>query len=207
MSRMHYTVENCAIIILAAGMSSRMGSPKQLLAYKGKSLLQHAADAALQTSIRPVVIVVGANSDAVKKQIEGMKVVVVENEGWQEGIASSLRCGLTAVQKMSADVDGIIFMVCDQPFITKLLLDCLLQAQLETGLPIVASSYEDKLGTPALFHKNFFAELSELKGDTGAKNLIRQFKDQVTTVAFPKGNIDIDTAADYEALKQNLMQK
>ena len=117
-------------------------------------------------------------------------------------MASSLRCGLAAVQKMSADVDGIIFMVCDQPYITKSLLDCLLQAQHETGLPIVASSYEDKLGTPALFHKSFFVELMELKGDTGARKLIKQHEDLVTTVVFPKGIIDIDTRTDYEVLLQ-----
>ena len=200
---MRYTVEQCAIVVLAAGMSSRLGSPKQLLVYKGKSLLQHAADAALQTSMRPVVIVIGANSDTMKKQMEGMKVEIVENEGWQEGIASSLRCGLAAVQKIKPEADGIIFMVCDQPYVTKSLLDSLLKAQHETGLPIVASSYEDNLGTPALFHKSFFAELMELKGDTGARKIIVQHTDDVVTVLFPKGDIDIDTAAEYEALKQN----
>ena len=200
---MRYTVEQCAIVVLAAGMSSRLGSPKQLLAYKGKSLLQHAVDTALQTSMRPVVIVVGANSDAMKKQLEVRKAEVVENEGWQEGMASSLRCGMAATQKMKPGADGIIFMVCDQPYVTKLLLDSLLQVQHITGQPIVASSYEDKLGTPALFHKSFFAELMKLKGDTGARKLIKQHEDLVTTVAFPEGIIDIDTAAEYEALKQN----
>lgn len=199
---MRYTVEHCAIVVLAAGMSSRLGSPKQLLAYKGKSLLQRAADAALQTSMRPVIVVVGANSDAVKKEMEGMNLEVAENEGWEEGMAASLRCGLATLLKMKPGADGIIFMVCDQPYITKSLLASLLEAQNETGLPIVASSYEDKLGTPALFHKSFFAELMELKGDTGAGKLIKQHEDLVTTIAFPKGNIDIDTIRDYEVLIQ-----
>lgn len=202
MSRIRNTVEHGAIVVLAAGMSSRLGSPKQLLVYQGKSLLKHVVNAALQTSMRPVVVVLGANSDAVKKEIEGTELMVVENEGWEEGMASSLRCGLAAVQKISADVDGIIFMVCDQPFVSKSLLESLLQAQHETGLPIVASSYEGKLGTPALFHQSLFAELMELKGDTGARKLIREHEDLVKTVAFPKGIIDIDTKADYDTLLQ-----
>ena len=199
MKQMHHTVEQCAIVMLAAGMSSRMGSPKQLLAYNGKSLLQYLAEEALQTNLRPVVIVIGANSDAIKKQIWGMKAEIVENNGWQEGIASSLRYGLAAVQKLKPDADGIIFMVCDQPYVTKSLLNSLLLVQHETGLPIVASGYEDNLGTPALFHKSFFAELMALKGDTGARKLIKLNENLVATVAFPKGIIDIDTKTDYEA--------
>jgi len=201
---MRYLVEQCAIVVLAAGASSRLGSPKQLLVYKGRSLLQHAADAALQTSLRPVVIVVGANSDATKKQMEGMKVEIAENEAWQEGMASSLRCGLAAVQKMKPETDGIIFMVCDQPYVNKSLLENLLLTQHKTGLPIMASSYEGKLGTPALFHKSFFPELLELTGDVGARKLMVQHSDDVATVLFPKGDIDIDTAAEYEALKNGL---
>jgi molybdenum cofactor cytidylyltransferase len=200
---MHYTVDHCAIVVLAAGMSRRLGSPKQLLVHQGRSLLRHAVDIALQTTMRPVVVVLGANNDLVKQELEGMEVEVVDNKEWQEGMASSLRCGLVAVQKMSPEVDGIIFLVCDQPYVTKLLLNSLLQVQHETGLPIVASCYEDKLGTPVLWYKTFFGELMDLKGDTGAKKLIRQHEDLVATVAFPKGSIDIDTINDYE----NLVEK
>ncbi|MEP6951328.1 MAG: nucleotidyltransferase family protein [Ginsengibacter sp.] len=200
MRRIDYKVEQCAIVVLAAGMSSRLGSPKQLLVYNGKSLLGHTVDVALQTNNRPVVVVTGANRSLIKKQMEGTEAEIAENEGWQEGIASSLRCGLAAVQKIKPGTDGIIFMVCDQPYVTKSLLNGLLQVQQETGLPIVASSYEDNLGTPALFHQSFFAELLELGGDTGARKLINQHKELVATVPFPEGIIDIDTRADYEVL-------
>jgi molybdenum cofactor cytidylyltransferase len=202
LNRMHSTVENCAIVVLAAGMSSRLGSPKQLLVYQDKSLLQHAADKTLQTSMRPMVVVVGANSDDMKQQMEEMKVEVVDNEGWREGMASSLRCGLVAVLKMEPEADGIIFMVCDQPYVNKSLLDCLLMTQHETGLPIVASSYKGNLGTSALFHKSLFPELLELKGDVGARIITAQHADDIVSVLFPKGSVDIDTAAEYEALKQ-----
>jgi len=197
---MNYTVEHTAVVILAAGKSSRMGTPKQLITYKRKSLLRHAVESALETVMRPVIVVLGAHTNAVKKEMEGLNVELIENREWEEGMASSLRCGLAAVQKMSNDVDGIIFMVCDQPFVTKSLLNRLLRAQNKTGFPIVASSYEGNLGIPALFHKSLFAKLMNLKGDTGARKLIRQDESLVTTVAFPKGMIDIDTKADYEAL-------
>ncbi len=136
-----------------------------------------------------------------------MKVEVTENKEWKEGMASSLRCGVAAVQKIMPAADGIIFMVCDQPYVTTALLNGLVQAQLETGLPVVASSYGDKLGTPALFHKNLFAELLKLNGDTGARKLIRQHKELVATIPFPKGIIDIDTRADYEALLNEKMNE
>ena len=197
---MNYTVGHTAVVILAAGKSSRMGTPKQLVTYKKKSLLRHAVESALETAMRPVIVVLGAHSNAVKKEMDGLNVELIKNREWQEGMASSLRCGLVAVQKMSNDIDGIIFMVCDQPFVTKSLLNSLLRAQNKTGFPIVASSYEGNLGTPALFHKSLFAKLMNLKGDTGARKLIRQDESLVTTVAFPKGIIDIDTKADYEAL-------
>jgi molybdenum cofactor cytidylyltransferase len=199
---MRYKVDQCAIVVLAAGMSSRLGSPKQLLVYKGKSLLQHSVNIALETSMRPVVIVTGSKSDTMKEQMKGLKIEIIDNEGWQEGIASSLRCGLAAVQKIRPGTDGIIFMVCDQPHVTKLLLDYLLRVQHETGLPVVASRYADSLGTPALFHQSFFAELMALKGDTGARKLIKQHEELVATVPFPEGIIDIDTKDDYEVLLQ-----
>lgn len=199
---MRYTVEHCAIVVLAAGGSSRMGMPKQLLIYQDKSLLQHAVNAALETTIRPVIVVTGCDNDVLKKEIEGMNAEVVENKRWQEGISSSLHCGLVAAQKIRADIDGIIFMVCDQPYITKSVLNSLLQVQHATGLPIVASSYEDILGTPALFHKIFFDDLMKLKGDAGAAKLIKQHEEQVSSVSFPKGITDIDTREDYEALLQ-----
>lgn len=199
---MHYTVEQCSIIVLAAGMSSRLGSPKQLLNYKGKSLLQHSVHEAMQTTMRPIVVVIGANKEIIKKELRGLDVEVAENERWAQGMSGSLHCGLAAAKKVNKHFDGIIFMVSDQPFVSVSLLNNLLKTQQETGLPMIASDYGDKLGTPVLFHKSFFSELMKLSGDAGARKLIEQNPDMVATVAFLKGNIDIDTKEDYEALLQ-----
>jgi molybdenum cofactor cytidylyltransferase len=197
---MKYLIERPAIVILAAGMSSRLGTPKQLIDYNGKSLLLYTVNEALLTGLRPVVVVIGAHSDSVKKEIDNLEVNLIENEQWQEGMASSIRCGVAFAQKIDVHVDGIVFMVCDQPYVSTSLLNGLLSAQHRTGLPIVASSYEKNLGIPALFHKTFFTELMGLTGDSGAKKLIKLHKNLVTAISFPEGNIDIDTKADYDAL-------
>ena len=200
MSDPRYIIEHPAIIVLAAGSSRRLGTPKQALLYKGKSLLQHAVDAALQTATCPVFVVTGAYPDVVKKELVGMDVALIQNDEWQEGMAASLRTGLAAVQKIKKETDGIIFMVSDQPHVNSSLLSSLLSLQNQTGKPIAACSYDNHPGTPALFHQFFFSDLMALKGDTGARKLIRRHEDQVATISFPNGIIDIDTNADYEKL-------
>lgn len=207
MSNIHYKVEHCGIVVLAAGGSSRLGTPKQLLSYQGKSLVQRASAAAIQTGIKPVVVVIGANHNLLKTELEKMPVQVVHNEAWQEGIASSLRCGLAAVIKSSPATDGIIFMVCDQPFVTSAILGGLLSKQHETNCPIVASSYENNMGTPALFHKKFFTGLMSLNGDAGAGRLIKKYESETTTIKFPQGSIDIDTPGDVQSLLKKLSRK
>lgn len=197
---MGYLVKHCSIIILAAGMSSRLGRPKQIINFQGKSLLQHAVDEAMQTSLQPVMVVIGAHDDTVIKALEETKVTIIKNLNWKEGISSSIRCGLNVLQEISAVTDGVIFMVCDQPYVTKFLLESLLKEQRKSKLPIVASSYENIQGTPVLFHKSFFSQLMELTGDTGAKKLLEQNPQKATSVPFPKGEIDIDTLEDYEKL-------
>lgn len=199
---MNYLVNKCGIVILAAGKSSRLGSPKQLLHYQGKSLISHTVDVALSTGLHPVIVVLGANSAAIKDELAAKEVMTVENAGWEEGMASSLRVGLQTMQQVAPSVDGIIFLVCDQPFVTKSLLVCLRNEQAETGKPATASSYGGKLGTPALFHRVLWPDLLQLTGDTGARKLLASLADGVAAVPFEEGLADIDTKEDYERLLQ-----
>ena len=118
-------------------------------------------------------------------------------------MASSVRCGLNTLLQLAPSTDAVIIMVCDQPFVTTQLLNDLLATQHETGKSIVTSFYENIPGPPALFHKIIFPELLALKGDAGARKIVERHADDLATVPFPKGIIDIDTAADYEALQQN----
>lgn len=188
------------IVVLAAGMSSRLGSPKQLLSHGGKTLLKHAVDEATNSNAEFVVVVLGANSELFLNEIDVDKASVVENTEWQNGMASSLLRGLKAVLQRPISPDGAIFMVCDQPFVSSDILNNLISTYRETGKPIVASNYGEVIGTPAFFHQSLFKELMQLKGDEGAKKIIQQHKDEVATILFPQGRIDIDRKEDYEKL-------
>jgi len=178
-----------------------LGRPKQLLPYNGKSLLEHIVDAANESEASPVIVVLGANAELLEKQVEDLKVRVVENKEWKEGMASSVRCGINTLMHIAPAVDSAIVMVCDQPFVTSSLLNQLIVTQRETGKPIVTCQYETTIGPPALFHKTIFSELLQLKGDAGARKIIEQRRHEVATVSFNKGIIDIDTEDDYKALQ------
>lgn len=193
---------HCGIVILAAGSSSRLGEPKQLLPYRGKSLLWQAANTALATGLEPVVAVVGANNELIRKELEGMALHIVENTNWNKGMSTSLKTGLEAAIELEPALDSVIFMVCDQPFVSVGLLKELIRTRQSGWKPIVASRYQDNLGTPALFTRKVFPALLELEGDAGARKLIKQHGEDVAIVDFPEGSIDIDTRKDYETLIQ-----
>lgn len=196
-------MQTCGLILLAAGASKRMGQPKQLLQVGNKSLLQHSIATALQADVEPIILVTGADAGLVEKEVHDAAINVVENVDWEEGIASSIRCGINALLEIMPDIEQAICMVCDQPFVSSSLLNELISASAETGDDIVACAYGNTVGTPVLFGKNYFAELLQLQGDEGAKKLLKKYSDTVGTVSFPKGDIDIDTMQDYEAWKDN----
>ena len=191
------------IILLAAGASSRLGKPKQLLQYKGKTLLQHALQIGIATEMSPIITVLGANSELVRQPVEHKNIHTVINKEWSEGMASSIRCGMQQLLTIAPAVEGVIIMVCDQPFVTSKLLTDLVEKHQLTGKPIIASSYTNNLGTPALFDTTIFALLNLLKGDSGAKKMMQANPDWVESVDFPLGEIDIDTKGDYDLLIKN----
>lgn len=197
---MSYKIRHCGIVILAAGSSSRLGKPKQLLAFEGTTLLTRVARIACQSEQYPVIVVLGSNAGLIKENltIPGLNVVI--NEHWEEGMAGSLRKGLDSMTKMYPDVDGLMILVSDQPHLKHDTITQLIDAQNKSGLPIAACSYAGIIGTPALFHKTVFPELMQLKGDVGAKRIIESRKQDVVTVFFDKGVVDIDTQDDYEKL-------
>ncbi|MEI6945616.1 nucleotidyltransferase family protein [Paraflavisolibacter sp. H34] len=193
--------KNWGVVLLAAGRSSRLGRPKQLLPYKGKSLLRHSLQVACATSAQTVVVVVGAAAAAVQQEGEGSRAQVVVNEAWQEGMAASIRQGIRELLRIQPGAEGVILMVCDQPFVTTALLHDILKTHQQTGQLMVASGYGNTAGPPVFFHQTLFSELLQLQGDTGARSLIRQHARDVEVVAFPEGHLDIDTEEDYQKLK------
>ena len=204
MNTVNCTIEHCCVVILAAGKSNRLGSPKQLLTYKGKSLLQHAAEAAVGTGLKPVIVITGSRSQLMEKELEHYPVQLVNNENWEEGMASSIRCGVDAAQGLIPETDGILFMVCDQPFADTFVLNELIARQKETGMPITASVYDDIAGTPAIYHKSIFPELLALTGDIGARKIISKYSDELAVISFSSGKTDIDTGSDYETLLKTI---
>ena len=187
------------IIILAAGASTRLGSPKQLLQWQGRSLLQHAVQTAAEVVPKPVVVL-GANAAQLEAEVDTNIVQVVHNPSWQEGIASSIHTGLSVIMNQSQPAEQVIFMVCDQPYVTADLLKELISVQQQTGKAIVASAYANTLGIPALFTKAMFSQLLDLQGDMGAKKIIQQHPADTAAVNFAAGNIDIDTTEEYQEL-------
>ncbi|MBD2356784.1 nucleotidyltransferase family protein [Tolypothrix sp. FACHB-123] len=198
---------NIAIIILAAGASSRMGQPKQLLPYQGRSLLQHTVESAIASLCNPVIVVLGANAQQIRSQVNQNLVQIVENPQWHLGMSTSIRSGISALNNYSQNIEAAVITVCDQPYISTEIINNLIAAYSSTKKPIVASQYAETLGVPALFSRQFFPELLELNKDTGAKYLIKKYRDLVLTVNFPLGSIDIDTPQDYETLQANILSK
>lgn len=187
------------VLILAAGNSSRLGQPKQLLQFKGKSLLYHVVSQALE--ITPAVVVVtGSKNDIIEKEIHGLKVPATENPYWQDGMGSSISSGLKRLLDNFPTIETVIISVCDQPFIEASVFSELISKQADSQKNIVASAYSKTLGTPVLFTKRYFPELIALSGNEGAKRLLDKFYDDVAQINFEKGAIDIDTIEDYEQL-------
>ncbi len=196
-------MNNTALIILAAGNSSRFGSIKQLLRLNDKTLLQHVIDEAARAGA-PIVLVTGANASEISASIGRSKVQIVYNKDWEKGMASGIVTGVGRAIALHNDVDKIIITVCDQPLITYALFHQLYQTQSNSGKGIVACTYADTIGTPVLFTQKYFDHLIKLQGEEGAKKLLKTYREDVDTIDFPQGYIDIDTQEDYENLIRNL---
>ena len=193
-------VEKRAVIVLAAGASTRMGSSKQLLPYKGKTLLQQVADTAKAAEVSLVITILGANAETILQQSgTGIHPYIV-NENWREGMASSIQSGLKKALELRPGLEAVAFIVGDQPFLSSAVINELFTLMENTGLPIVACNYENTVGVPAVFSKTVFPALMELKGEEGAKKLIKAAGAQVALLHFPQGAIDVDTKEDYSRL-------
>jgi len=189
-----------AIVILAAGNSSRLGEPKQLLQFQGKSLIRHITEAALAIAGDNVVVVTGSNAELIEIELEGLPCHLAFNAGWAEGMSASIQTGIHALQTRYPDIKGAILAVSDQPFVSGETFAALIDIFEKTGKNIIASQYSDSLGTPAFFSASYFPALLQLTGAEGAKRLFKRYADDVAPYPFPPGSIDIDTQEDYKRL-------
>jgi len=187
-----------ALLLLAAGASARMGQPKQLLPYRGRTLLRHAAETAVASGCAPVVLVTGAVHEALAAEVADLPVRVIHNSAWQTGMASSIRVGLAAAAE--AHPTAYLITLSDQPLVTPELLRQLIAQQQQTQAPVVAAAYGDALGVPAVFHRTLLPALHQLQGAQGANRLIASLGAAVGRVPFPAGLLDVDTPEQYAAL-------
>lgn len=195
-------MERIAAIILAAGGAVRLGRSKPLLTYGGQSLVRRAVQAATGAACAPVIVVAGAEAEGVSREIEGSSAQIVQNPAWQRGIGTSIRKGVEELFGLAPPAAAVVLMVCDQPFVTNEVVTALIAARAESGKLIAASAYSGTLGVPALFDRSYFGHLASLPDDQGAKQVIALHRGDVVGVAFPQGATDIDTAADYQRLKE-----
>lgn len=194
------TQSDIGAVILAAGASTRLGSPKQLLAYRNKNLLQHTIDAVSVSAVGHITLVVGAHAEQILPHITMGRCHMIRNENWEEGLSSSIRYGLSSAMTQKPSMEAVIFVLCDQPYLTSAIIDAIILKFRSSQKPIVNCKYGDGYGPPTLFSSTLFPFLLKLNGNDGAKSIVRQYASDVDFIDFPGGASDIDTLDDYKNL-------
>ncbi|WP_425390742.1 nucleotidyltransferase family protein [Ekhidna sp.] len=189
------------LMILAAGASSRLGQPKQLVKFEDKPLLQHTLDIGQEVNVQERVLVLGAKSELIQEVIIPGTFSIIHNYEWDKGMSTSIHVGLKSLEGKHTNLKHVIIMLSDQPYVTIEIINQLIASQDAAEPCITTCSYANQMGVPAIFSHHFFEDLLKLTGDQGARKLIQQKLDCVRTIPFSKGAIDIDTPDDLEKLE------
>ncbi len=188
------------ILLLAAGASSRMGQPKQLLPWGKQTLIEHQIQVMLKTT-QPVFVVVGAFSELVLSIVQNYPIQIVINDNWEQGMGTSLSLGISHVKQKFPDVNGVLITLLDQPLIATSYLQKMLDVfQSGSRQIIVSQSASGWTGVPVLFDEYYFSELSELKSDEGAKKIIKRHEENLILLDGDELLEDIDTPETYQQL-------
>lgn len=188
------------LVVLAAGESKRLGRPKQLLELNGETLIERIIRVGTESPCSHVIVILGSHVEQIRERIKkNSKTVLVQNDLWQEGMSSSLRCAVNYIEQNLPESSACIFSTCDQPCLDARHLEKLIENQNEKD-QIVASAYANTKGVPALFKSCVFKSIAQLNGEQGAKSLIHGGLYRVSTVDFPNGQIDIDTESEWSAI-------
>jgi CTP:molybdopterin cytidylyltransferase MocA len=191
-----------AAIVLAAGASSRLGQPKQLLICAGETMIDRAIRLAGESGASPVIAVLGAHHGLIRETALMPGATPIVNGSWQQGISTSIQAGLASLEESAPQTAGALILGCDQPQLTTAHLRALLERfQAQTAASIVASAYTGIRGVPAVFPREVFGHLRALRGDKGARLLLMQPPCPLVELPFPGGEIDIDLSADLAHLK------
>jgi molybdenum cofactor cytidylyltransferase len=186
-------------IVLAAGSSSRMGKPKQLLPFRGGTVIERVVDNALLSILDQVIIVLGHEALQIEPLLAQKGITTIVNHTYQEGQSSSLKAGL---QALSPETEGALFILGDQPLVTHTTMDLIISAFAETHAPIVIPTFEGQRGNPVLFSRETFSRLESLSGDCGARPLFQEYAGKIHSleVHTPAILMDLDTEDDYRRL-------
>lgn len=195
-------------IILAAGGSVRLGQPKQLMRTEvfdpeapGETLLARTVRLAQEAGAAPLLVVLGAHAEAIQQAVDLSRCTIVENLQWQQGMASSLRAGITAVIEQIPAASGALLMVCDQPALSAAHLRSLLASHRAEREIVAASHYAGRAGVPAVVPRALFPALLALSGDRGARAIFEQAELPIRCIEFPGGEWEIDTLEDLNRIK------
>lgn len=184
-------------VVLAAGGSSRMRQPKQLMPIQGTPLILRTVNAVLVSPVWPVVVVLGSSADAVRPLLARLPLQLIDNPQWERGIGTSLRRGVEVLDQFSSSLDGVLVTLGDQPFLSpEAIVD--LVSEMAGRNSIAAARYSGIVGAPAVFGRAYFSELLALPAGVGAQGLLRAHAKLVTPVDLPEFATDLDTPEDYQ---------
>lgn len=184
-------------VVLAAGGSTRLGEPKQLLDWKGQPFVRNITQTALEAGLSPVVVVTGANAEKVKNVISDLPISIVNNPDWKMGQSTSVKTGLYA---LPATTGAVIFMVVDKPQVPATLLRALIDTHASSMAPIVAPQVKGQRANPVLFDHSTFQDFESIEGDVGGRAIFSSYAVKWIPWLDSSLEIDVDTLADYERL-------
>ncbi len=188
------------MVILAAGASSRMGYPKQLLPWKETTLLGYAIEQGVNSNADSIFVVLGANFKSITDKIDNHKITIIENSNWSLGMGSSIACAMEYIKRKNIHFNAILFTLVDQPLIEFNHFNILINSFLINNNNIIATQIKSRAGVPAIFGLSYFKALSNLNKDIGAKEIIAANMNDVLMVKTENLNVDIDTKISYKIL-------
>jgi molybdenum cofactor cytidylyltransferase len=195
---------NIAIVILAAGASKRMGSPKQLLSWENNTLLNYTIKQCLNSKASHVFVVLGSNHDLILKSLpkSSNNLIILNNTLWEEGMNTSIRLGIQKV--LDEKFEAALITLTDLPYIRTEHYNKLIETYQQSKQQIVVTKYKDTKGAPTIFNKQYYKELLELENDIGAKTVVNKHKNSLVTYNVNIPYLDVDTPENYQKLLDSL---
>jgi molybdenum cofactor cytidylyltransferase len=198
-------MENIAVIVLAAGKSSRMKMPKQLVKIGNNFLLEFVLSKAKAINKNHVYCVLGANDAHIRREISSSNIHFIYNANFKEGLSASIVSGVSEIEMKHQNYDGVLILLGDQPALEKEYLNAMIALFSKDNSKIIASKYGGKLGVPAIFPQSYFSKLKNMSGDSGAKEILHKNSD-VSTLNKQTNFIDIDTEKDLQDFKNSILK-